>query len=83
MDHDEDTVSATYHHSLGRVMRNSWELWQDSTLKRYFNEIGIFHPDDMSGIIITSFQRHLKSEPIKLDEQVQFYKDFWENNKQV
>ncbi len=48
-----------YHLSLGMALRNRWGLWQGSPLAKYFNEKGVFHPDDMSGIILGSFWRHL------------------------
>src|SRR5688500_14170629 len=41
-----------YHMGLGMWMRNNWSLWAGSRLGKYFNRIGIFHPDDMSGIIL-------------------------------
>lgn len=66
-----------YHHSLGTWIRNNWALWAGSRLSKYFNELGINHPDDMSGTILTSLWRHLHSHPIKLDEQVEHYKKYW------
>lgn len=39
-----------FHDSVGRWMRNTWGLWDDdSELRKFFNSIGIFHADDMSG----------------------------------
>lgn len=67
------------HHSLGRWIRNNWKLWQNGPLTIYFNAMGIFHADDMSGIIIESFWHHLKNEPLELDEQIKLYQDFWKN----
>ena len=69
------------HHFLGRYLRNEWGLWQESRLAKWFNNKGIHHADDMSGIILTSFWRELNSEPIKLDEQIKHYQDFWEKIK--
>lgn len=69
-----------FHMSLGLWMRNNWGLWAGSRLGKYFNGIGIFHPDDMSSIILDSFWRHLKSQPIKLEEQVAYYQRFWKVN---
>jgi hypothetical protein len=66
-----------YHFGLGMWMRNNWGLWTGSRLADYFRSLGIVHPDDMSGIIITSFYRHLKGKPVKLDEQVARYKEYW------
>ena len=65
------------HHFLGRNLRNNWGLWSGSILSEWFNEKGIHHADDMSGIILTSFWRHLNDEPIKLEEQIRYYQDFW------
>ena len=69
-----------YHMGLGVWMRNNWGLWGGSRLAKYFNGIGIFHPDDMSGIILDSFWCHLNSQPIKLEEQVAYYQRFWKVN---
>ena len=68
---------AQYHFGLGTSIRNNWSLWKESRLTKWFNDKGIYHPDDMSGIIITSFWRHLNSKPIRFDEQVKFYQVFW------
>jgi len=68
---------STWHHSLGRWMRNNWQLWQGSELAKWFNSIGIHHADDMSGIILTSFWRHLHSKQVHLSDQVKFYQDYW------
>jgi hypothetical protein len=72
---EEDMID--YHFGLGTWLRNNWGLWGGSRLSRWFNEKGIKHPDDMSGIILDSFRRHLNGKPIKLDEQIKHYQDFW------
>jgi hypothetical protein len=85
----EDTIGK-YHFSLGMFMRNTFELWGTkgtkalSPLKKYFSKLGIWHADDMSGIIMTSWHRHLNKKPLKVLEQVRFYKDYWKkmNDKQ-
>ena len=70
-----------YHHTLGRCIRNKWDLWGESRLSKWFNDKGIHHADDMSGIILTSFWREANSQPIKLEEQIKEYQDFWEKAK--
>lgn len=70
-----------YHHGLGTWIRNKWGLWKGSHLAKWFNERGIRHPDDMSGIILRSFWRHLNNQPLKLDEQIKFYQDYWKKAK--
>ncbi len=72
-----------YHMSLGMWMRNNWGLWGGSRLAKWFNTQGIEHPDDMSGIILDSFWRHLNNKPIKLDQQVKFYQDYWKQQESI
>ena len=66
------------HFGLGLGLRNGWKLWKGSELSSYFNKIGIFHPDDVSSIILTSYYRKVNGIDIKLDEQVNYYKEYWE-----
>ncbi|MBK6348182.1 MAG: hypothetical protein IPF68_20015 [Bacteroidales bacterium] len=56
--------------NLGMYLRNKWGLWWGSELSVYFNNLGINHPDDMSGIILTSYCRHLNGVPIDFIELV-------------
>lgn len=62
-----------YHHGLGTWLRNNWGLWEGSRLSAWFNRHGIEHPDNMSGIILTSFWRHLNGQPIGLEAQLKYY----------
>lgn len=73
----EDEFSARYHMGTGMWMRNNWSLWGGSRLSRYFNKLEIYHPDDMSGIILDSFHRSLTNQPIELEKQVEYYKLYW------
>ncbi len=73
----EQQFSANAHHGIGMWIRNNWQLWGGSRLSKYFNDLGIYHPDDMSGIILTSYHRKLSSKEIKLNEQVKYYQDYW------
>ncbi len=75
---DDPEFGIKVHHSLGRTLRNDWYLWRGGKLKDYFNGLGIHHTDDMTGIIFTSYHRHLNNEDIRLYEQVHFYIDYWE-----
>lgn len=69
---------AIYHFSLGLTLRNNWGLWSGSRLASWFNERGITHPDDMSGIILDSYWRFLNDKPIELEKQIRFYQEYWE-----
>lgn len=71
------SLEPSFHHTLGRDLRNECGLWRDSELKQYFNQLGIHHPDDISSIILTSFHRHLHQRPLDLPAQIQSYQDYW------
>ena len=73
----EDEFVGNAHFGLGMWLRNNWQLWGGSRLSYYFNDMGIYHPDDKSGIILTSYHRYLKGTDIKLEEQIKYYKDYW------
>lgn len=51
------------HHSLGRWIRNNWELWneEDNELKIKLKKLGCKHPDDMSNYIIELYIEYLKN----------------------
>jgi len=72
--------STSFHHTTGRAIRNDWGLWDpNSTLNNSFKAIGIFHPDDMSGIILESAYRILKGLPVNLRGQVKRYNKYWKD----
>jgi len=73
----EGQACAEMHMGLGMWMRNNWGLWAGSRLSFYFADLGVFHPDDMSGVILRSFHRHLNGKPLKVEKQVKFYLDYW------
>ena len=47
-------------------------------LVKDFNSLGIQHPDDMSTIIMVSAYRALNNKPIRMKQQIKFYKNYWE-----
>ncbi len=89
----EKQFSGQAHFSFGRNLRNNWHLWWNKKLAadhkdtgypqekpaivEFFNKHGIYHADDMSGIIVTSFYRHLVGLDRDFDAQVKKYVDFW------
>jgi hypothetical protein len=80
---DEDEALGGTHFGIGMWMRNNWGLWSGkSELSQYFQSLGITHADDMSGIILTSWYRIITGKPVNLQEQVQYYKDYWQNHKE-
>jgi len=77
----EDEFSSRLHLGFGMWIRNNWQLWGGSRLSKYFNDLGIHHPDDMSGIILDSYHRYLNNKEIKLEEQVKYYQEYWAKTK--
>jgi hypothetical protein len=73
----EENPVGRFHGDFGMWMRNCWGLWRGSALSEYFNALGIWHPDDMSGIILTSYWRRVRGVPIDLDGQVAGCKAYW------
>lgn len=80
---EESEFIGKAHLGFGMWIRNNWRLWGGSRLSKYFNGLGIYHPDDMSGIILSSYHRYLNKKEIKLEEQIKYYKDYWENSKKA
>jgi hypothetical protein len=82
MEMSDDEFLADAHFGLGMGIRNNWGLWKGKGLAKYFNSIGIYHPDDMSGIILTSYYRELHGKEWKVDEQVKYYQDYWKKSNE-
>lgn len=73
-----ERIAGTKHHfGLGLELRNGKGLWRGGILRTYFKLNGINHPDDMSGIILTTLHRKLNNKPIKFKEQKRYYKEYW------
>jgi len=79
----ESSAVSLSHHGLGTWIRNNWGLWEGKgELYNWFKENEINHPDDMSGIIITSFYRFKHNIDIKLDEQINDSVEYYLNDNQ-
>ncbi|MCB2411162.1 DUF6794 domain-containing protein [Hymenobacter lucidus] len=74
----EEEFTAGAHFGLGMWMRNNWGLWRGGPLAKHFNTLGVYHPDDMSGIILTTYYRALRQQDWQLDQQVQRYQAYWQ-----
>lgn len=49
------------HMTLGMFIRNRWQLWGGSRLKKYFIDMGgPMHPDSMSGVILNYYEEWMK-----------------------
>ncbi|QIA08837.1 DUF6794 domain-containing protein [Draconibacterium halophilum] len=75
----ENEFCGNAHLGFGMWMRNNWGLWSGSRLQVYFKDKGIYHPDDMSGIILTSYHRYLTGKDVELKKQIKEYKAYWKS----
>jgi len=48
-----------------------------SELRNDLASKGLFHNDDMSGIILRSYYRHLHNQDLKVEEQIEYYQKRW------
>lgn len=65
------------HHGMGTCIRNDWGLWQNSELRTHFLNMGLWHADDMSNIILQSFIYKVKNKPFDVNKQIKRYRTFW------
>ena len=67
------------HLTLGMYIRNRWQLWGASRLKKYFLDLNgdlPMHPDSMSGIILRQYEKWLKGNKTAWREwEIQFRKE--------
>ena len=61
--------------SIGLWVRYHWGLSQGNKLSKYFNELGIYHPNDMSAIIIHCYYRHLHHQDFELNKLIRYYQE--------
>jgi hypothetical protein len=77
----DESDMAMFHFGLGMWIRNNWGLWEHKgELYKWFCGLGVTHPDDMSGIILTSYWRSLHQKPIELGQQIYKIQKYWSNN---
>ena len=63
----------------GMAIRNEWNLWFESPLSLWFASKGIYHADDMSGIICKEvWNRVKKKKSVDMDEEFTYYSKYWE-----
>lgn len=66
---------------IGLWMRDNWGLRKGSRLYLFFKTNGVFHPDDMSEIILTSYHRELNGIEIQLEKQIRYFQEYREKQK--
>ena len=64
---EEDEIVINYHETLGLYIRNNWNLWHNTDITEYFNKLDVYHPDEMSSIILIAYHRHLNNSIINIE----------------
>ena len=74
-------ISTTYHHSLGRSIRNTCGLWtKEGDVYEYFKSINFRHPDDVSSVIIDAFHIWIKNKKFNFDLLAEKYRKHCEEH---
>lgn len=74
----EEKAVSEHDLSTGIFIRSRWlSNKKDPALLNQFIEMGIDETHDMSRIIITSLHRKLNNQPIDLEDQVSYVKEYW------
>lgn len=74
-----ETARALGHHGIGLWIRNNWGLNQKTgPLYRWaVKHLGLYHPDDISNVVVHCVWADLGRNDRDLDEVVQRMKDHW------
>lgn len=63
---------ANSHFGIGLWIRNNWGLWgKGSRLSAFFHKNGVYHPDDISAMILISYYRYISNKDIDFDGQLE------------
>lgn len=76
---DLTSFKAAMHFTVGMEIRNYWKLWQGNDLTKWFNKNGIFHADDMSGLILQALYSKIKNDEFNFKAAAARYWQYWIN----
>lgn len=77
-DSDPEALVSQIHFGAGMNLRNDFSLWEDTPLKRWFQDnLGLGHADDLSSIIFKCLFRNIRGEPRELESMAIHYKEYW------
>jgi len=62
----EKDIHRKLYFSLGRWIRYNWGFREGSRLTAKLNRFGVYHPDDMSEMIIRTYHRYLNKKDLEL-----------------
>lgn len=59
-----------YQASLGAWISDNWVKPSGSPLREYFNDLGVYRPEDISKIVLISFHQRLNNKEIPIEQQI-------------
>jgi len=79
---EEEAVIAT-HFTIGKKIRSNWGLWEgNSTIFKFLSSMQLWHADDMSSLILTSYHRYINDKPLELKQQIEHFLEYWKQYEQ-
>lgn len=69
----EDSIYYHEEFQYGTDFFHAWKIYEGSRLTKYFNEKGLFSPNDIYETILISYHRYLNKEVINLEQQIEKY----------
>ncbi len=76
----EEEAVITLHYGLGKWIRNNWGLWEgNSPISKTLYSMHLWHAEDMSTLILTSYHRHINNKPLELKQQVDHFIGYWKD----
>ena len=76
----EGKAVALAHMGLGLYIRNEWFRAGGSALPKVLQAWSL---DDASGIVLTSYWRHLNGKPLEVEKQINCYHQWWQKQKRL
>jgi hypothetical protein len=71
----EHEMTTAYYSDFGRGLRNEWGLWSGgSGISAEFCSMGLSDAEAMSVVILQSFWRRIRSQPLRVEEQIRAMK---------
>ena len=73
---DENEAVAELHHGTGQSIRNYWGFWskKENSLVKELQSYGFYHPDNMSGVILSLFHKQLNDSNLNIKKELLNYK---------
>ncbi len=78
-DMNDECEIDSYHHTLGRTIRNEWSLWSESPFKVFMENMGFRHPDDISDVVLRTLWCKRHNKPFILTKRAEHYAEYWKN----